>query len=516
MVSESWLSALSSSDSLYMWTHQFFLLFCFLGMFIGLEVNDTFSSQIFSKDKTNISLKINFVFRDKRQTPNPKGWEEYDGSRYTAERGYGWLTDISRAARDRGPSATIKLSDGTESSPQDLGRLELANWQGTHQENRPLVFRIDLPDGWYRVTCVSVDPGVHLPLVDQRSFKCRAHDVVFAGANYGQPLVIGGNQLVEDTGVVEVTEGHLRIVVGEPAYRGWTWTHHGPWYGGWGRWWGHDHRYAHSWYQKLTRTVDPGFHNLRLNSLTVERIAASAEHPSLVFRDFFNRDNSPDINAGVAEAQRWVQVKLRSDISGDIHTELYQTSIKLTGSQERTSGVSLLQQEPSPAMGIVRYSTRVSLFTGEGSQRYPGTQESGIILLAEPSKPTDFCSTFIGIALDNERSGTMGRLVYRVGDGSGGYRTAQEVPDTVLPFRIAEGEFEIVVEHDVAENILRHIRINGVDVTRHWSPESRKQRISQGLFGIRSVINNKTPGTSLRQFFWYYRVEKVQGQCGKH
>ena len=41
-------------------------------------------------------------------------------------------------------------------TPRALGRLELATWQGTHQENQPLVFRIDLPNGWYRVRCASV------------------------------------------------------------------------------------------------------------------------------------------------------------------------------------------------------------------------------------------------------------------------------------------------------------------------------------------------------------------------
>jgi hypothetical protein len=34
----------------------------------------------------------------------------------------------------------------TETSPRKLGRLELCDWQGTHQENEPLVFRIDMPN----------------------------------------------------------------------------------------------------------------------------------------------------------------------------------------------------------------------------------------------------------------------------------------------------------------------------------------------------------------------------------
>jgi hypothetical protein len=193
--------------------------------------------------------KINFVFKDNRRTVNPAGWEEYDGSIYRPERGYGWLTDLSRDGRDRGAEATITLGDGTRTSPEELGRLELANWQGTHQENQPLVFRIDLPDGWYQISCTSVEPGSRgLPLVDQRSFKCRAHDVVLADANYGPPLVVGGDRLVEDCAIVEVTEGHLRIVVGAPSYGGWTWRYGGPWYRGWRDWWGFEHQYAQSWY----------------------------------------------------------------------------------------------------------------------------------------------------------------------------------------------------------------------------------------------------------------------------
>jgi hypothetical protein len=188
--------------------------------------------------------KIDLVYGGERRTPTPEGWEQYDGAIYDSVRGYGWLTDDVGEGRDRGPHATIVLPDGTQKSAHALGRPELANWQGTHQENLPLVFRVDLPDGWYRVTCTSVDPGGTLPLVDQRSFKCRAHDVVFAGARYGAPLVVAGNQLVEGSGIVEVTDGHLRIVIGDPAYAGWTWRYPGSWYKGWNRWLAQDHQYA--------------------------------------------------------------------------------------------------------------------------------------------------------------------------------------------------------------------------------------------------------------------------------
>lgn len=219
-------------------------------------------------------VKIDLVAPQRRRTPVPPGWAIYDGSRYRPEVGYGRIEELpAEAAADRGLDTTVILPNGTKTSAGQLGRPELAHWQGTHRENRPPVLRVDLPDGWYRVTCTSVDPGTPLPLVDQRGFKCRARDVVFAGPRHGAPLAVGGMTLVEGTDVVEVTGGHLRIVIGDPAYAGWTWRHPGPWYKGWGSWigrWG-GQRYAESWRQKLTRTVDPGFHSLRLNSLSHHR-----------------------------------------------------------------------------------------------------------------------------------------------------------------------------------------------------------------------------------------------------
>lgn len=445
-----------------------------------------------------------------RKTNNPAGWEEYDGSIYNTERGYGWLISLLEKGTDRGADASIMLNDGTRLTSQDLNRLELANWQGTHQENIPLVFRIDLPDGWYSVTCTSVDPGSSpLPLVDRRSFKCRAHGVVFAGANYGVPLTVSGAKLVEGKGIVEVTDGHLRIVVGDPAYGGWTWKYRGHWYGGWKSWWGKGHLYANGWYQKLTRTVDPGFHSLRLNSLEIERVPAPKRRPTIIFRDFFNRDNDLDINASVIDANHWIRTKLHPDIPDHISTELYQTSIKLSSSKSSNSVLSLLQQKISPEKGIIRYSTRVSLFTGEGSHVHSGVQEAGILMLTDPSESTEYNSTFVGVAFDNTRFETMGWLIYRVGNGKDGYRTNMEIPDTVLPFKITEGEFEIMVDHDLEKNVLRHIRINAVDVTNQLSHKCRTQRIQRGLYGIRSTIDNSNSGVSLQQLYWYYRVEKI-------
>jgi hypothetical protein len=100
-------------------------------------------------------------------------------------------------------------------------------------------------------------------------------------------------------------------------------------------------------------------------------------------------------------------------------------------------------------------------------------------------------------------------VIYRVGNGRDGYRTNAEVPDTALPFKITEGEFEIIVDHDVATNALKRVRINGVDLTQRWPLQDRMQRIPRGLFGIRSLINNTNPRVKLQQFYWYYRVEEL-------
>jgi hypothetical protein len=98
---------------------------------------------------------------------------------------------------------------------------------------------------------------------------------------------------------------------------------------------------------------------------------------------------------------------------------------------------------------------------------------------------------------------------YRVGDGRAGYRTDAEIPDTLLPFAVTEGEHEIIVEHDVVDNMLSRIQINGTDITGHWPIADRKQRISRGLFGIRASMDAHRSGVRLQQFYWYYRVEAI-------
>ncbi len=313
-----------------------------------------------------------------------------------------------------------------------------------------------MPDGWYRVSCASVDPSSSSgkPLVDRRSFKCRAHDAVFAGAKYGAPTVVGGRQLVEGSGIVEVTDGHLRVVVGDPSYPGWTWSHAGRWYADLQHWWRLEYGYANNLLQRLTRTVDPGFHTLGLNSLEVERVRAPLGRPAVVFFDFFNRDDSSDVNAGVATTRHWLSAKPHPRFPDALRADLENTAIKVTGPNQGLNVKTLLQSQVSPGRGIIRYSTRVSLFTGEGSQVRSGTQEAGIVLLADPSEPSEFNSTFIGVRFDSSRSETMGWLVYRVGNGRDGFRTQTEVADTALPFKIIEGEYEIIVEHDLAKNVV--------------------------------------------------------------
>ena len=105
--------------------------------------------------------------------------------------------------------------------------------------------------------------------------------------------------------------------------------------------------------------------------------------------------------------------------------------------------------------------------------------------------------------------GAKGALVYRVGNGKKGFRTRADIPDASLPLRIAEGEYEIVVEHDVSRNILRRIQINGIDLTNRWSAAERTPRMAHGRFGLRSAITNDSRRADVRQYYWFYRVERL-------
>lgn len=459
-------------------------------------------------------LQIDLVAPQRRRTASAPGWLAYDGTRYRTESGYGWIDELPPdSGADRGQDATIVLPNGVKTSARLLARPELAHWQGTHRENRPLVFRIDLRDGWYRVTCTSVDPGTPLPLVDQRSFKCRARDVVFAGPKHGPPLAVTGPTLVEGADVVEVTGGHLRVVIGDPAYAGWTWRHRGAWHEGWPDWFGRwgGHRYAESWYQKVTRTVDPGFHSLRLNSLDIEPVAAPRPPRSSVFRDFFDRDDSPDINRGVPEAVHWTRIDL--DAGGpSLQAAIVKTGLALTGTSSR-SAVAFVQPRLSPATGLVRYSTRVSLHTGEGSRSNSGLQEAGLLLLADPEARSDSRLTFVGLTVGHAPS-TSGLMV-RVAGGTPGSPGEVIIRPPQLPLQVTGGEHEIVVDHDVHRRVISRIAVDEVDVTHLVPAAARRQRLDRGLFGIRTVMDPGASGVSLRQFYWYLRVECLE-QPGGH
>src|SRR3990172_8357380 len=125
----------------------------------------------------HLRRKINFIAaKGNKRTLNPAGWEAYDGSVYAKERGYGWTSQLTGLyAGGEGEDKVIRFPGGEMKSPRSAERLELATWQGAHQENQPLVFRIDLPNGWYRVGCASV-AHADLPVIDQRNFNCRAQD----------------------------------------------------------------------------------------------------------------------------------------------------------------------------------------------------------------------------------------------------------------------------------------------------------------------------------------------------
>ncbi len=264
-----------------------------------------------------------------------------------------------------------------------------------------------------------------------------------------------------------------------------------------------------NWYERLTRTIHHGFHSLELNALQFKRVAPPPHRTELIFRDLFNRDNALDINAGVAASEHWTQLRLHPNLPDPIHAALYQTSIQLSN-PERTRGLTgLLQAEPSPAGGIVLYATRVSITTGTGSHQHAGVQEAGLLLLAEPSSPSEFNATFVGVGFDSHHPVTKGRIHYRVGNGRGGYRTNLKIPDVRLPMDITEGEYEIIVKHDVPHNVLRHIRINNVDITPHLTEAQRTQRLTRGLYGIRSAIENTDSHVQPKQHYWYYGVESL-------
>ena len=152
----------------------------------------------------------------------------------------------------------------------------------------------------------------------------------------------------------------------------------------------------------------PGISSSPPQLLEIERLPAPAKGPAVFFRDFFNRDDSPDINSAVTWADQWVKVRLHPAMPERIGSELYKTSLKLIGSKSGKGLLGMMQKKPSPEKGIIRYATRVSLFTGEGSKIHSGFQEAGLLILGDTTGTIDFNSTFIGIAFDRSRSETRG------------------------------------------------------------------------------------------------------------
>jgi hypothetical protein len=130
-------------------------------------------------------------------------------------------------------------------------------------------------------------------------------------------------------------------------------------------------------------------------------------------------------------------------------------------------------------------------------------------VLADPDGVSEFSSTFVGVAFDRNRPSTPGSVRYRVGNGQNGYRTDSEISHTSLPFRVTEGEYEIVVDHDVENRVLKRIQINSTDLTALFSVDDRKQRIPRGRFGIRASMDPVGSSIRLQQFYWYYRVEDI-------
>jgi hypothetical protein len=248
---------------------------------------------------------------------------------------------------------------------------------------------------------------------------------------------------------------------------------------------------------------------LRTNSIEIEAVRAPAATATMLFRDFFNRDDADDLTGGRAGENGWTHTSLRPSIAGRLGCSLSSSSVTLAGSATEPASAALWQRAAGPAAGVVRYSTRVSLFMGEGSKSHQGSQEAGLLLLGDPRHPSGVSATFVGITLDGEAAGFGGSVTYRVGNGKSGYRTDVGIPAASLPFPLIEGEYEIVVEHDADAGALISVRINGVEISGQCPAGSLVQERSTGLFGMGGVMLPGRSGVALRQHFWYYRVDSL-------
>ena len=187
---------------------------------------------------------------------------------------------------------------------------------------------------------------------------------------------------------------------------------------------------------------------------------------------------------------------------------LQSTALRLRGSRHQAVGSVVVQEGLSPAEGVVRYTTSVSVCTGEGSRAGSGRQEAGLLLLANPQRPNDDTGTFVGVVV-GRRSGVAVR------SGNPGLeRRSVIISAGELPFDLVAGEYEILVEHDVTANFLRRIAVNGYDISSRVATEVRRPPHNRGRFGIRAVLDPMGSTVALAQFFWFYRVDKIGGLCG--
>lgn len=442
--------------------------------------------------------RINFVPSGTGRTPNPPGWIAYDGAPYHPDRGFGWLEDVRGQARDRGVDAPIVLANGQITTPAKLRRPELATMHSLHGENRLRVFRIDLPNGWYRVTCSSVDPGGPLPLVNQRSFKCRSGDVVFAGPAYGSPLAVKGNALVEGAGIVEVRHNHLRIVIGDPAYGEWTWQHHGPWYTGWRQWLKKGHLYANGWLQKITRRVDPGYHSLRLNALQIEPSAQPPASSRVVFSETFQRDDGKDVNDGVAAEDRWIV----ADTENRLVAEIYRSTLRIQPQGQGEGRLIMVRSLPLRLPGSIEVSMRVSLFMGTGSHKPTGSQEAGLVLLSSNYDQPGSTGTLLSIGYatdetDPSRFQGYMRMIIRKDDGAA---IQMKIGDRQLPLTIQEGEYGLALTYRTSDGLLQSIKINDNEMLAYL-PASNVRLVLPRVVGIQAIMKQEGEAL-LSQYYW--------------
>jgi hypothetical protein len=222
-----------------------------------------------------------------------------------------------------------------------------------------------------------------------------------------------------------------------------------------------------------------------------------------------NRDDHHDVNAGLQTQDHWMTLPAPGSLPQTPRVDLYKTAIRVSNASQRHAAVHIIQAPLSPMAGIIRYSTRVTLFTGEGSKIHSGSQEAGLLILGKLNGLTEFNSTFLGIAFDAYAPETFGHVVLRVGNGTDGFQTDRSISDKLLPFKITEGEYALSVDHDVGDKVLKRVQINGFDITQLFSPAELQQRVQRGVFGMRSTSDPGKSGVHLQQFYWYYRVEAI-------